>query len=40
MGALKTVAVHVAAGVFNGLYKLFCLGGRRDEALFVSRKAN
>lgn len=40
MGALKTVAVHVAAGAFNGLYKLFCLGGRRDEALFVSRKAN
>ena len=40
MGALKTVAVHVAAGAFNGLYKLFCLCGRRDEALFVSRKAN
>lgn len=40
MGALKTVAVHVAAGAFNGLYKLFCLGGRRDEVLFVSRKAN
>lgn len=40
MGALKTVAVHAAAEAFNGLYKLFCLGGRRDEALFVSRKAN
>lgn len=40
MGALKTVAVRMAAVAFNGLYKLFCLGGRRDEALFVSRKAN
>lgn len=40
MGALRTVAVHAAAGVFNGLYKLFCLGKRRDEVLFVSRKAD
>lgn len=40
MGALRTAAVHAAAGVFNGLYRLFCLGKRRDEALFVSRKAD
>lgn len=40
MGALRTVAVHAAAGVFNGLYRLFCLGKRRDEVLFVSRKAD
>lgn len=40
MSVLRTVAVHVAAVAFNGLYKLFSLGGRRNEALFVSRKAN
>ena len=40
MGALRTVAVHAVAGVFNGLYRLFCLGKRRDEVLFVSRKAD
>lgn len=40
MGALRTAAVHAAAVIFNGLYRLFCLGGRRDEVLFVSRKAN
>lgn len=40
MGALRTAAVHAAAGVFNGLYRLFCLGKRHDEVLFVSRKAD
>lgn len=40
MGALRTAAVHAAAGVFNGLYRLFCLGRRCDEVLFVSRKAD
>lgn len=40
MGALKSFAVHAAAAAFNGLYRLLCLCGRRDEVLFVSRKAN
>lgn len=40
MGGVRTVAVHVAAGAFNALYRLFCLGKRRDEVLFVSRKAD
>ncbi|HIT46140.1 MAG TPA: CDP-glycerol glycerophosphotransferase family protein [Candidatus Aphodovivens excrementavium] len=40
MGAAKKVAVHAAAGAFNLLYRLFGLVGRRDEVLFVSRKAD
>lgn len=40
MGVLRTAVVHAAAGAFNGLYRLFCLGGRREEVMFVSRKAN
>lgn len=40
MSALRSIAVYVASAVFNGLYWLFCLGGRRDEALFVSRTAD
>lgn len=37
--ALKTAAVSVARAMFNGLYRLFGLFGRRDEVLFVSRKS-
>lgn len=36
---LKTAAVSVTRVVFNDLYRLFGLFGRRDEVLFVSRKS-
>lgn len=31
---------NVARGAFNGLYRVFRAGGRRNEVLFVSRKAD
>lgn len=40
MGGAKKAAVRAAAGAFNLLYRLFGLAGRRDEVLFVSRKAD
>lgn len=36
----KGMAAGVARLVFNGLYRLFCLSGRKNEVLFVSRKAD
>lgn len=36
---LKQVVVCVLRAMFNGLYRLFELLGRRDEVLFVSRKS-
>lgn len=36
----KGAAAIVARSVFNGLYRLFCLLGRKSEVLFVSRKAD
>lgn len=37
---VKRVFVALSRGVFNLLYRLFCLGGRRDEVLFFSRQTN
>lgn len=36
----KGMAAGVARLVFNGLYRLFCFSGRKNEVLFVSRKAD
>lgn len=36
----KGMAAGMARLVFNGLYRLFCLSGRKNEVLFVSRKAD
>lgn len=36
----KGMAAGVARLAFNGLYRLFCLSGRKNEVLFVSRKAD
>lgn len=36
----KHVLVALSRLLFNGLYRLFCLGARRDEVLFFSRQAN
>ena len=40
VSTMKSQAVHIAQAVFNSLYKLFCLAGRRDEVLLVSRKSH
>ncbi len=36
----KYALVALSRVLFNGLYRLFCLGTRRDEVLFFSRQAN
>ncbi len=36
----KHALVALSRVLFNGLYRLFCLGTRRDEVLFFSRQAN
>lgn len=42
MAASKTkgIVAGAARSVFNGFYRLFCLAGRKNEVLFVSRKAD
>lgn len=36
----KGMMAGAARSVFNGFYRLFCLAGRKNEVLFVSRKAD
>ena len=42
MAASKTkgIVAGAARSVFNGFYRLFCLAGRKNEVLFVSRKSD
>ncbi len=36
----KGMFAKAAGAAFNGLYRMFCLGKRRNEVLFVSRKSD